>query len=304
MQSGHRFEITDVTATHSTLPTGNYMLKKDLRTGEFYLMQKESFPMPEKVYGDHSVVQRWLQSWKHNSSKNLGILLTGLKGTGKTITAQKFCMESNLPVIIINEPFEGVEFIDFITNPKLGQCIVFIDEFEKIYHRENQYDMLSLMDGNYNTKLIFLLTVNEENISDYLINRLNRIKYRKTYGDLEDDVIEEVINDMLVNKEHRSSIYTFFERVNMCTFDLLTNLIKEMNLFDQDAIVCGGHLNIKPEMKSYDVVEIWDGIEHECYTSKWAPGSVLEVYRKDVEHTENENLEIQTLTPEKTLTKQ
>jgi len=214
IQSGHRFTLTDVSATHNKLPVGNYMLKRDPRSGEFYLVQKEAFVMPTKVYGDHSIVDRWLKSWKHNSSKNLGILLAGLKGTGKTITSQKFCMESNMPVILVGEPFEGTEFVDFLTDPKLGECIIFIDEFEKVYNRDNQYDMLSLMDGNFSTKLVFLLTVNEERISDYLINRLNRIKYRKSYGDLEFDIIEEVIDDMLINKDHKESIYTFFETLN------------------------------------------------------------------------------------------
>jgi DNA polymerase III delta prime subunit len=284
IQSGHRFSLTDVSATHSKLPVGNYMLKKDPRSGEFYLVQKESFILPKKVYGDHSVVDRWLQSWKYNSNKNLGILLAGLKGTGKTITAQKFCMDSNMPVIIIGEPFEGSDFIDFITDPKLGECIIFIDEFEKVYNRDNQYDMLSLMDGNYSTKLVFLLTVNEERINDYLINRLNRIKYRKAYGDLEFDVVEEVIDDMLINKDHKESIYTFFEKVNMRTFDLLTNLIKEMNLFSEDAIACGKHLNLKPEQKYYNVTEVFAGQEYECYPTEWIPGDDLDISRKSINH--------------------
>jgi hypothetical protein len=286
IQSGHRLTFTDVDATYDKLPAGNYMLKRDPRSGEFYLVQKEDFIMPKKVYGDHSIVDRWLKSWKHNSNKNLGILLTGLKGTGKTITAQKFCMDSNMPVIIVGEPFDGSEFVDFLTNPKLGECIIFIDEFEKVYNRDNQYDMLSLMDGNYTTRLVFLLTVNEERINEYLVNRLNRIKYRKAYGDLEFDLVDEVIDDMLINKEHRESIHLFFEKVNMRTFDLLTNLIKEMNLFGEDAIACGRHLNLKAEAKYYNVVEVFDGQEFECYPTNWIPGSSLEISRKNVDHVE------------------
>ena len=289
IQSGHRFSLADVSATHNTLPVGNYMLKRDPRSGEFYLVQKEAFVMPSKVYGDHSIVDRWLKSWQHNSSKNLGILLAGLKGTGKTITSQKFCIEANMPVILIGEPFEGTEFVDFITDPKLGECIIFIDEFEKVYNRDNQYDLLSLMDGNFSTKLVFLLTVNEERISEYLINRLNRIKYRKSYGDLDFDIIDEVIDDMLINKDHRESIYTFFEKVNMRTFDLLTNLIKEMNLFGEDAIECGKHLNLKPEHKYYTVTEVFEGQEYECYQTEWIPGGELCFTRKNTEHIDQIN---------------
>lgn len=271
IQSGKRFSFEDVTNTYEKLPAGNYILKYDPRSG-YYLNKKEDFELPKKVYGDHSIVDRWLKSWQVNSSKNLGIILAGVKGSGKTITAQKFCVDSNLPVIIINEPYHGSDFIDFLTSPKLGECIIFLDEFEKIYaNRDSQFDMLSLMDGNYATNLIFLLTVNEERLNDYLVNRLNRIKYRKSYGDLEFDIMEQVIDDMLVNKAHKQSIFDFFDKVNMRTFDLLTNLIKEMNLFNEDAIQCGMHLNLKPETKSYDVYEIFDGIEYDCYITEWVP---------------------------------
>ena len=69
-----------------------------------------------------------------------------------------------LPVVIINELYHGSDFVDFITSPKLGECVVFLDEFEKIYSKQEfQHELLSIMDGNYATKLIFLLTVNEVN---------------------------------------------------------------------------------------------------------------------------------------------
>jgi hypothetical protein len=227
-----------------------------------------------------------LKSWETNSSKNLGILLAGVKGSGKTITAQKFCVESELPVVIINELFHGSDFIDFITSPKLGQCVIFLDEFEKMYAKqEHQHELLSVMDGNYATRLIFLLTVNEDKLNDYLVNRLNRIKYCKTYYDLDVDTINSVIDDMLVNKDHAESIHTFFEKVNLRTFDLLVNLIKEMNLFNEDALICGSHLNLKPHNKTYEVYEIFDGKEYPCYSSNFFPGlEYLDIERKSLEY--------------------
>jgi hypothetical protein len=289
IQNGEKFSFADITGTYDKLPVGNYMLKYSEREG-FFLIKKEQFVMPSKVYGDQSIVNRWLTSWKHNSHKNLGILLTGLKGSGKTITAQKFCIDSNLPVIIISSGFSGSDFVDFITNPKLGECIIFIDEFEKIYSeydRDNaHHDLLSIMDGNFSTKLIFLLTVNNENLNEYLVNRLNRIKYRKSYSDLEFETMEAVINDMLINKSHHESIYEFFEKVNMRTFDLLTNLIKEMNLFNEDAITCGMHLNLRSHAKQYEVFEIFKGKEFECYRTEFAPAvsKIIEIERKEIDH--------------------
>ena len=260
-------------------------MKFDPREG-FFLEKKDAFILPQKIYGDQSIIKRWLTSWKTNSSKNLGILLAGVKGSGKTITAQKFCMDSELPVIIINEVFHGSDFIDFITSPKLGECIIFLDEFEKMYAKqEHQQELLSIMDGNYSTRLIFLLTVNEDRLNDYLVNRLNRIKYCKTYYDLDVDTINSVIDDILVNKDHAESIHTFFEKVNLRTFDLLVNLIKEMNLFNEDALECGSHLNLKPHNKTYEVFEIFNGKEYPCYSSSFFPGMEwLEVERKSLDY--------------------
>jgi SpoVK/Ycf46/Vps4 family AAA+-type ATPase len=285
VQSGDKFTFADVTGTHDTLPQGNYLLKRDPREG-YYLNKKEPFILPKKIYGDHRVTERWLKSWRENSTKNMGIIVTGVKGSGKTITAQKFCIDSQLPVIIINEQFHESDFIDFITNPKMGEAIVFIDEFEKIFPKpDEQFELLSIMDGSYSTRLIFLFTVNEERINDYMVNRLNRIKYKKSYGDLEYETIEEVIDDMLVNKSHKKSIYDFFDKVNMRTFDLLTNLIKEMNLFDEDAITCGNHLNLKSETKTYEVFEIVDNKEYPCYSTRYSPGfEEIEISRKELNY--------------------
>jgi hypothetical protein len=141
------------------------------------------------------------------------------------------------------------------------------------------------MDGNYATKLIFLLTVNEDKLNDYLVNRLNRIKYCKTYYDLDTDTINSVIDDMLINKKHTQSIHNFFEKVNLKTFDLLVNLIKEMNLFNEDALICGSHLNLKPHSKTYEVYEIFDNKEYPCYSSNFFPGlEWLDIERKSLEY--------------------
>lgn len=283
IQSGDKFTFANITGTHEKMPQGNYLLKYDPREG-YYLNKKEPFILPKKIYGDHMITDRWLKSWNENSTKNMGIILTGVKGSGKTITAQKFCIDSGLPVIIINEQYHESDFIDFITNPDMGKAIIFIDEFEKVFsNKDQQHEMLSMMDGNYSTNLIFLLTVNEDNINDYMINRLNRIKYRKTYGDLEFETIDEVIDDMLINKEHKQSIYDFFDKINMRTFDLLVNLIKEMNLFQEDAMSCGNHLNLKSEAKNYELYEIINNREYPCYSTRFSPGSkVIEVSRKEI----------------------
>lgn len=277
IQTNNEFRFANITDSHTKLPMGVYSLRFDGRANEFYLTKQEDFKLPTKIYGDHSVIHRWLQSYRMNSTKNMGIILSGIKGGGKTITAQSFCVESNMPVIVINEPYEGADFINFLTNSELGEAIVLIDEFEKVFDQERYHDknkardLLTLMDGTYQTRLVFLLTVNTYNLSDYFVNRLNRVKYRKDYMDLEQSVIDEVIDDMLLNKEHRDSIRIFFEKINMCTFDLLVNLIKEMNQFGEDALEVGKYLNLRSEPKKYHVSEEYEGKEYRCREVMMSP---------------------------------
>jgi len=292
IQNGQKFSFEDITATHTKLPVGNYMLKYNPRDG-YHLIAKEDFTLPKKVYGNHSIVDRWIKSWNHNSDKNMGIVLSGIKGSGKTITAQKFCIEVGLPVIMITDGYSGPDFVDFMSNPLISECVVFIDEFEKIYQRDaNQNELLSLMDGLHPTNLIFLLTINEDKLSSYLVNRLNRIKYRKNYEDLDLDTMNEVIDDMLINKEHRQSIFEFFDKVNLRTFDLLVNLIKEMNLFNEDATSCGAHLNLKAENKYYEVIEIYDGKEYPCNSVTTNPTSDTIVVNRKITSYLKKNEEI------------
>lgn len=255
---------------HDQLPKGVYLL--DIDDDGFFLIKKDDFKLPKKLYGNHDIINRWKHSFEHNTEKNLGIILTGIKGSGKTITAQKFCIDMELPIILVTKPFRGVQFVNFITNPVLGKCIVFIDEYEKVYditqEKSISNDLLSIMDGQYPTNLIFLLTVNDFTINEFLINRLNRLKYKKEYENLEDDVIAAVIDDMLIYPEHKDSIYEFFDILNMVTFDLLVNVIKEVNLFNESALVCGKHLNLKIEPGFYKVEEVLDGEkEFLCYKS-------------------------------------
>lgn len=295
VQTNNEYRFANITNSYSTLPQGVYSLRYDNHAHEYFLTKQEDFRLPSKVYGNHDVIYRWLRSYKENSTKNMGIILSGIKGGGKTITAQKFCVESNLPVIVINEPFEGADFINFLTNPELGEAIVFIDEFEKVFDQDRYYDknkardLLTLMDGTYQTRLIFLLTVNTYNLSDYFVNRLNRVKYRKDYIDLEDSVIEEVIDDLLINKEHRDSIRIFFEKINMCTFDLLVNLIKEMNLFNEDALEVGKYLNLRSEPKKYFVTEEYNGKEYNCREIMMSPDTKeITISRDDTNYLPSE----------------
>ena len=219
----------------------------------------DDFVLPNKIYGDTSIINRWLKGYT-NTNKNTGIVLSGIKGSGKTLLSKKLAIDSGLPVIIIDKPFDSSDFVSFITNPEFGNVCIFIDEFEKVYNREsNTTPLLSILDGAFNTHNLFVFTCNEMYTNEYLNNRPSRIKYRSHFESLDSAIVDEVIDDLLINKQHSESIKKVLEQIGITTFDLLITLIKEVDLFNESAIEVVRYLNVKRDSFQVTVDEIWKG---------------------------------------------
>ena len=215
--------------------------------------------MSEKFYGDTSIVKHWLTSY-NVTARNTGIILTGIKGSGKTLLSKKCAIDSGLPIIIIDAPYADDEFVSFITNPELGDVCIFIDEFEKVYSKkDNAHSLLSILDGAFNTHNLFIFTCNSMYDNEYLINRPSRIKYRTHFESLPEETINEVIQDLLIYPEYADEIRKILLEINIVTFDLLITLINETNIFKESPILLAKNLNIKKESVYVDITEIWKG---------------------------------------------
>ena len=100
IQSGNTFSFTDIDSANDKLPLGVYTVAfSDLKG--FFLQKSNPLTLPEKIYGDMSIVQRAIDVY-HRKEGNFGLLLSGLKGAGKTLTMRKLAIELNQPVIILN----------------------------------------------------------------------------------------------------------------------------------------------------------------------------------------------------------
>ena len=247
--------------TLDKIPVGNWMVCQNPETGEFYLNKQPDFKVPEKLYGDcEAVAAKFLNTWKHKSG-NMGILLDGMKGTGKSLLARYLSIKSNLPTLIVATPYNGAGFMSFMA--KINQeVIIFMDEFEKIYVKNKddnanpQDGLLSILDGAFPSKFMFILTTNESSkVSQYLLNRPGRIHYVKTYRGLDESVIIDLIDDRLTNKSQADEIIMLSRYMGNCSMDMIISLILECNIYqDSSPKELFKDMNLRPDDISYKYV--------------------------------------------------
>jgi broad-specificity NMP kinase len=242
------------------LPNGTYLTKYDAQINEYYLELTEDFTIPNKIYGNSEILSdRYTHTFK-NSNKSMGILLTGLKGTGKSLTAKLTAIKADIPVILVTEQFKGEQFKSFLNGIKQSVSI-FIDEFEKVYHEKNAQDsLLSLLDGIFECKKMFIFTSNMvEKINEYMLNRPGRIRYLVEYESLDESVINEVIEDMLSDKSKRDELLDVIDILGNISMDSLVGIIGEINMYGETAKTVVKYLNIRPEASTYNMSIIING---------------------------------------------
>lgn len=236
------------------LPRAVYKVQED-RFGFYMTKVSEEFTLPQKVYGmERPFIERVKTSWAHTTG-NMGILLNGTRGTGKTVTAEILANEMNVPVIIINQQFEG-SIIDFI-NELQDDCVIFFDEYDKTFEKHSS-TLLTVMDGVLKTdiRIMFLLTTNDDHLNDNMYQRPSRIRYIKTFGNMEPEVVMQIVNDLLQHKHLAGETVKFISELSIITMDLVKSIIQEVNIHNESPYVFGEIFNITSNERSYKVTQI------------------------------------------------
>lgn len=217
--------------------------------GEYYLQKAENFSRAKKLYGNvQKKAKRILESFQDRPNST-GVLLSGEQGSGKTMLARELSLmaaEMGMSTIIVNTPFCGAEFNLFIQQIDVPAVVVF-DEFEKLYDDEDQEKMLTLLDGLFSSKKLFILTANNMwRIDQHIINRPGRIFYHIKYAGLELDFIREYCEDVLKDKSQIAAVCRISRHFFAFNFDMLKALVEEMNRFGESAEQAVEMLNVSP----------------------------------------------------------
>lgn len=222
---------------YSLEPGKVYDLKIEKKWGEIVTTFKLNGEMnlPKKVFTtkkDGIFIQRVLHSFNHDEKNTTGILLTGEKGTGKSVCAKVIAQKANLPIIVIHEETLLTELNDFFKSFDDPVCILF-DEVDKHFDTRA---LLTFLDGIQKTakKLVVMTANDSRKVDEFLKNRCSRVRYYRNYSMIEDakEYAEMIAADRGV-KNPEEVVNFIIEKIKHPSIDNICSFIDEI-IFTED----------------------------------------------------------------------
>jgi SpoVK/Ycf46/Vps4 family AAA+-type ATPase len=195
-----------------TLQNGKvYNLLHDKGEGLDYLSEDKDFEFPKTYYltdKDNKFITKSINTFNNTDKMTTGVLLSGMKGSGKTLMAKKIAVESGLPIIVIDKNVYADDIEGFFANVNTDVCVIF-DEIDKYW---NTRYLLGFLDGVKPTckKLVICTCNNEKEIDEYLNDRCSRIRYKKTFKGLTKETVAGILNDIINNKDKSDAAAEYF----------------------------------------------------------------------------------------------
>lgn len=213
-----------------TLIPGKVYDFKETRAEGAYLEESKDFTFPSTYYlsdDDNKFVHKTIDAFNGTKNMTTGVLLSGIKGSGKTLMAKKIAVESGLPIIVI-DPAVGTSVIEpFFAKTDTPCCIIF-DEIDKYW---NTRYLLSFLDGVKPTckKLVLCTCNDEEEIDEYLNDRCSRIRYKRVFDCIGEGIAKVVINDIINDEEKATAARDFlFAHATTISYDNVIIFAEEL----------------------------------------------------------------------------
>lgn len=209
-----------------------YYLKYNRYEDKSFLLRDGELTLPKKIYGGTGLEERILKSF-NSSNKSVGVLLEGLKGSGKTLFSKVLAKKSGLPIIIVDEEYPVQRAVEFFAKIEQPICLLF-DELEKNTCFWRTDKLLKLLDGvQPGPKKLTIMTCNNiDNLDDNLKDRCSRIRYYIHYDGLSLSSIQEIVNDVIENESNKIGLADkIFNSIKTKSYDNIISICKEINIF-------------------------------------------------------------------------
>lgn len=267
----------------NTLKPGIYQIDCDPMSGWYLERTGDKFVFDYKLYGLHTgIIDRILKVYPKLSG-NLGVLFTGLKGTGKSVTAKILANRLELPIIIVKSfGSNNTGLVEYLSSINCD-CVLFFDEFEKQFD-ENDHSILQIMDGVYTSpyRRVFLLTTNNTKINENMISRPSRIRYMKEFGNLELKVVNEYLDDNLQDLSCKTELIAYLDMLTFSTIDVLKSIVEEINILGFNEFMRSKNdFNVKLAKYDYQVMAV-----HLCRDTLSDPKKLAELIKDFLPLTE------------------
>lgn len=249
-----------------TLPVGVYEVGLWL-SGWFLTRTSDKFVFNHKVYNLQRPFLDYVKQTYVNTTSNMGILMVGTRGSGKTCSAKVLANEMSLPIVIVKSMGENNGgMFSFLASFNFD-CIFFFDEFEKQFSVDDS-SILQFMDGVYASEYrrVCLLTTNELDINENLLSRPSRIRYVKKFGNLEKSVLEEYLNDNLKDLSAKDAIIEYVDTLTISTIDILKAVVEEVNIHGIEQF-SKNKKDFNVQTGSYNYMNIYGYVPRRDYTS-------------------------------------
>ncbi|QOR57622.1 non-ATPase regulatory subunit [uncultured phage cr130_1] len=190
--------------------------------------------LPNKLYtteDENKFINRIVKYFNERCESNLGVLLTGLKGSGKTLMSKQLAVKVNLPIIVVDPQFDAKNLNDFFL--KFNQPVVILfDEVEKNSYYWDPDDLLPFLDGVQKSgKRLVIMTCNDDsNLSNYMKDRCGRIRYIRKFKGISNDMIKTIVYDFVENtNEYKDKLTDYIiNNVSVCSFDNIISFCNEI----------------------------------------------------------------------------